>query len=150
MSVRANIAFVLLSWFLAAPSIASSCIDAIQIQETDGRYEASLVEHDYAFLSDLLADNFVWVHNDASAIDSKGSLLDGIRTSRSGPASTSRVSTDVEVRQKGSVAVVTGFTTVRRTGSVRPEKYHFMRTYVLISDRCLLLANHTMRLPDGN
>jgi hypothetical protein len=139
----------------ATSSGDSSCIDPAEIRQTDRRYEESLVQGDHAFLDGLLADEFIWVHNHAGSTDSKESLLQRIKTSRHGSSSKSRNSTDVVVRRKGNAAVVSGFTTVvrpdeyvERTGGLKSAKYHFMRTYVLVDGKCVLLANHTMLVPD--
>jgi len=140
----------------ASGAAASSCVGTEEIRKTDRRYEESLITGDAEFLDNLLAEEFIWVHNHAGTVDTKESLLQKQRTRRFGPASESRDSADVEVRQKGSVAVVTGFTTVvrpdefvKQTGALKSAKYHFMRTYVVINDECLLLANHTMQIPDS-
>lgn len=62
------------------------------------------------------------------------------------PSSVSRTSSDVEVRNFGSTAVVTGFTRVERPdGAV--QNYNFMRTYSVSAGDCRLLANHTMETP---
>jgi len=142
---------------LATLEAPSSCIDPTEIRRTDQLYEQSLLTGDLAFLDSLLADEFVWVHNHANMIESKESLLERIRTSQHRLANKSRFSSEVVVRKKGSAAVVSGYTTVerhdefvRRTDAPQSAKYHFMRTYVLVDDKCLLLASQTMLVWDSN
>ena len=50
---------------------AQSCLEPEQIKETDKKYEAALLQGGCSFLRELLADEFVWVHNDAGATDTK-------------------------------------------------------------------------------
>jgi Domain of unknown function (DUF4440) len=151
-----HISGILLFSISAISNAMPSCIAPAEIRQIDRRYEESLVTGDVVFLRGLLADGFIWVHNHAHAIDSKESLLRGIQSLREAPASKSRISTDVEVRREENVAVLTGFTTVertddyvKRTGASRSSRYHFMRTYVLVGDKCVLLANQTMLVPHG-
>ena len=144
-----------LAFLTTSSSGTSSCIDPAEVRKTDQRYEESLVEGDVAFLDGLLAEEFVWVHTRSGRIDSKESLLQRLRSPRYGPMSKSRISEEVEVRQKGSVAVVTGFTTVERpdefvngAGALPLSKHRFMRTYVLVDGQCLLLAKQTARVTE--
>lgn len=97
----------------------------------------------------MLAVDFIWVRNHASGVDTKASLLERVSDPAVGAtgATRSRVSSDVDARVLGSTGVVTGFTVVDRGSS--PTRYNFMRTYVEVSGRCLLLANHTMEVPEG-
>jgi Domain of unknown function (DUF4440) len=140
----------------AVSAAAISCIAPAEIRQIDRRYEQALLTGNVVFLRGLLADEFVWVHDHARTIDSRESLLQSIQDSRETPASKARISTDVEVHRKANVAVVTGFTTVertdefvKRTGASRSSRYHFMRTYVLVDDKCVLLANQTMLVSGG-
>jgi len=121
-----------------------SCLDPAALIQLDAQWERALLESDGDFLATLLAEDFIWVHNHASAVDTKSLLLE--RLSDPTGDTRSRVSSDVEARILGSAAVVTGFTVVDR-GSTS-TRYNFMRTYVEVSGRCLLLANHTMALPE--
>jgi len=148
MNLRTSVAVGAVLLGSIGAEAASSCLDPEQIKETDKKYETALLRGGCTFLTGLLADEFVWVHNDASATDTKQTLLERMCGDRSTSTTVSRVSSNVEVRQKGEVAVVAGFTVVQRRGSPLPAKYHFMRTYVRMGDKCELLANHTMRLPD--
>jgi len=58
----------------------------------------------------------------------------------------SRIQSEVKVAITGKTAIVTGFTVVDR-GPI-PTKYHFMRTYVEVDGKCLLIGNHTMAVPE--
>jgi hypothetical protein len=136
---------------------AQSCLDEAELKRLDGQYEQSLVKDDHVFLEALLAEEFIWVHNHASSIDTKESLTERLSSSEGQPTNKSRVSSDVEVRRRGNAAVIMGYTTVerhdeyvKRTGGPRSAKYHFMRTYVLVDGRCLLLGNHTMKVWDSS
>ena len=135
---------------------AQSCLDEDELKRLDGQYERSLVEDDYAFLKTLLAEEFIWIHNHASSVSTKASLIEGMSSSERQPVSKSRVPSEIEVRRSGNAAVVTGYTAierhdgfVERTGAPRSANYHFMRTYVLVDGKCLLLGNHTMKVWDS-
>jgi hypothetical protein len=68
------------------------------------------------------------------------------RAEKPNDATRSRISRDVKAIVLGKTAIVTGITVVDRGPS--PVTYHFMRTYVEVKGKCLLLANHTMAIPD--
>ena len=126
-----------------------SCLEADNIKALDLQWEQALKNSDAAFFESRLADDFLWVHNHASAADTKADL---IKRSNDPDASAtgdpiSRTSKDVQVLQLGSTTVLTGFTTVERETS--SPKYNFMRTWVEVDGRCYLLASHTMHIPEG-
>ncbi len=129
--------------------VSQTCLDPTALRRLDGEWERSLLESDLAFLRTILAEDFVWVHNHASGIDTRDALLARAADPAVGAsgAPRSRVSSDVEVRVLGSTGVVSGFTVVDRGPG--PTRYHFMRTYVEAAGRCVLLANHTMEVPEG-
>ena len=111
-------------------------------------WEKALLESDVAFLENLLADDFVWVHNHASLIDGKESAISRAKRIQSGQADDTkgRVSRDQKVVILGNTGVVSGYTVVDR--GPKPVTYHFMRTYALVDGKFKLLANHTMAIPD--
>ncbi|NNE45751.1 MAG: nuclear transport factor 2 family protein [Rhodothermales bacterium] len=124
---------------------ADSCLDTESVIGMDAGWEKALLENDEDHLDWLLADDFVWVHNHATHIDTKEGLLQSV-ASRDETDMKSRVQSDIEVRTLDNTAVVTGYTVVtRESGSTR---YRFMRTYVETSQSCLLLANQTMAIHD--
>jgi hypothetical protein len=110
----------------------------------------ALLESDAARLKKLLAEDFIWIHNHASGIDTKSTLLERASNSTEGVLGPvkSRISSNVDVRILGTTGVVTGFTAVDRDTS--QQKYNFMRTHVEISGRCILLANHTLEISPEN
>ena len=68
-----------------------------------------------------------------------------------------RVQEGVSVLIAGESAVIYGFTNVQRSatflariGGSEHQRYHFMRTYTLVDGQCLLLANHTMQIPEDS
>ncbi len=139
---------ILLSGLSVTSVIAQkSCIEPENLKNLDSQWEKALLDSNAEFLEAILADDFIWVHNHASMIDSREALLK--RTSNpNAPGNTkSRVSKDVKVIVLGSTGVVTGITIVDRGPS--PTTYHFMRTYTEVDGKCYLLANHTMAIPDN-
>lgn len=118
-----------------------------QLVDLDKSWERALLNSEVEFLDQLLADEFIWVHNHASLIDGKPEVLSRAKKIRGGqPDDTrNRSSRDQQVVLLGQTAVVSGFTLVDR--GPHPTTYHFMRTYVLVDGSWKLLANHTMAIP---
>ena len=140
--------FAVLLLFAVWPASAQeSCLNAEALLRVDAEWERALLESDAERLRTLLAEDFIWVHNHASAVDTRASLLERASDPAVGTAGSarSRTQSNVEYRILGSTGVVNGFTVVDR-GS-RSNRYNFMRTYAEVSGRCLLLANHTMEIP---
>lgn len=119
-----------------------------QVMKLDQGWEKALLEADVAFLENLLADEFVWVHNHAGMIDGKEAVVARAKRIQGGQSDNTRnrTSRDQKVVILGSTAVVSGFTVVDRGPA--PTTYHFMRTYALVDGKFRLLANHTMAIPN--
>lgn len=114
----------------------------------DEGWEKALLESDIAFLENLLADEFVWVHNHAGQIDGKEAAISRAKRIQAGQKddTRNRNSRDRQVVILGETGVVSGFTVVDRGPS--PVTYHFMRTYAKVDGEWKLLGNHTMAIPD--
>ncbi|WP_323849884.1 nuclear transport factor 2 family protein [Algoriphagus persicinus] len=135
-----------LSTFFSAVA-QNNCMTVETIKALDAQWEANNLAPDPEFFRNVLAENFVWVHNHASMIDTKEAVIKRAenQAAKGSSDTRSRIQSEVEVAITGNVAVVTGFTIVDR-GPV-PTTYHFMRTYVEIDGKCLLTGNHTMAVP---
>ncbi|WP_157243346.1 nuclear transport factor 2 family protein [Algoriphagus resistens] len=136
---------VLISFYAKAQQ---RCMTAESIKALDAQWEASNLNPDPGFFRNVLAEDFIWVHNHASMIDTKEAVVKRAETqSAKGTSDTrSRIQEGVKVAITGNTAVVTGFTVVDRGPT--PTKYHFMRTYVEINGKCQLIGNHTMAIPE--
>ncbi len=119
-----------------------------QLLSLDLGWEKALLDSDVAFLENLLADDFIWVHNHAGQIDGKEAAISRAERFQAGQADDTRgrVSRDQKVVILGNTGVVSGYTVVDR--GPRPVTYHFMRTYTLVEGKWKLLGNHTMAIPD--
>ena len=119
-----------------------------QLLELDKSWEKALLNSEVAVLEELLAEEFIWVHNHASQIDGKEEALSRAKKIRAGQQDDTRNRTPREqkVVLLGQTAVVSGFTLVDR--GPQPTDYHFMRTYALVEGKWKLLANHTMAIPE--
>jgi hypothetical protein len=126
-----------------------TCLSPSAILDLDEGWERALLESDAEWLSTYLAEDFVWVHDHASNVDTKAPLVERASDPSYGTAglARSRLQSDVESRVLGSTAIVTGFTVVDR--GVTKTRYNFMRTYAEVEGHCFLLANHTMVVPEG-
>jgi hypothetical protein len=119
-----------------------------QLVELDKGWEKALLNSEVAILEELLAEEFIWVHNHASLIDGKAETLSRAKRIRAGQQDDTRNRSprDQKVVLLGQTAVVSGFTLVDR--GPQPTYYHFMRTYALVEGKWKLLANHTMAIPE--
>jgi hypothetical protein len=146
MSVVAIASLLLLAGCMPAET-PRTCLDDTELRALDAGWERAVLEGDADFLDGLLADRFVWVHDHASSIDSKESLLAWVVGNRTASTMRSREQSEVETRRLGSSAVVMGYTVVDREGG--KTRYRFMRMYVETASGCQLLANQTMAIPQG-
>ncbi len=119
-----------------------------QLVELDKGWEKALLNSEVTILEELLAEEFIWVHNHASQIDGKAETLSRAKRIRAGQQddTRNRSAREHQVVLLGQTAVVTGFTLVDR--GPQPTNYHFMRTYALVEGKWKLLANHTMAIPE--
>ncbi|MEN2280999.1 nuclear transport factor 2 family protein [Algoriphagus sp. SE2] len=125
-----------------------TCMTEENIKALDAQWEEAILHPDPDFLESILADKFIWVHNHYSMVDTKETTVESRKRqkARGGSNIKSRTQSDVKVAITGNTAIVTGFTDVDRP--VNPAKYHFMRTYVEVNGKCLLVGNHTMAIPE--
>lgn len=135
--------------FCSATAMADDCLAPEALKRLDGQYEDALRVGDPDFMQSLLAEDFVWVHNHAVATEDKATLIGRLDDEHEEPMA--RRSEQVQHRRLNNTAVLSGFTTVEKAprevgGEVRGNKYHFMRTYVIVGSRCYLLANQTMKV----
>ncbi|MDR7130606.1 ketosteroid isomerase-like protein [Algoriphagus sp. 4150] len=142
---------IILSAFLMMAFTVSSqqkCITEASIIALDAQWEENNLDPNPEFFRNVLAEDFIWVHNHASMIDTKEAVVKRAEDQAAkGTSDTqSRTQSDVKVAITGNTAIVTGFTIVDRGPT--PTKYHFMRTYVEMEGKCLLVGNHTMAIPE--
>lgn len=111
-------------------------------------WERALLSSDSEFLENLLADEFIWVHNHAGLIDGKEAVVSRAKRIQAGQAddTRNRTSRDQQVVILGETGIVSGYTVVDRGPS--PTLYHFMRTYAWVDGKWKLLGNHTMAIPE--
>jgi hypothetical protein len=124
-----------------------TCMTAENIKALDAKWEEANLHPDPDFMESVLAKEFVWVHNHASMTDNKMAVVARAKKQKSNGISDtkSRIQSEIKVAITGKTAIVTGITIVNR-GPI-PTKYHFMRTYVEVDGKCLLVGNHTMAIP---
>jgi ketosteroid isomerase-like protein len=133
-------------WFCSHLTLAQNQKE--QLLTLDLGWEKALLTSDVEFLGNLLADEFVWVHNHASLIDGKEAVINRAKRIQAGQKDDTRNRTprDQQVVILGQTGIVSGFTVVNR--GPNPVTYHFMRTYAREGGEWKLLGNHTMAIPD--
>lgn len=121
-----------------------------ELIQLDLQWEKALLDSEVGFLENILAEDFVWVHNHASLIDGKKEVVARAKRIQEGQADNTkgRVSRDQQAVILGQTGIVSGYTVVDRGPS--PTTYHFMRTYTWIDGKWKLLGNHTMAIPEEN
>lgn len=135
--------------FHVCPSFSQSASAAREsLLKIDLGWERALLSSDSEYLENLLADEFVWVHNHAGLIDGKEAVVSRAKRIQAGQAddTRNRTSRDQQVVILGETGIVSGYTVVDRGPS--PTLYHFMRTYAWIDGKWKLLGNHTMAIPE--
>lgn len=146
--MRALFALAFLFALSSGAASANLCLDGEKLVEFDQQYENALLRRDLRFLEKLLADDFYWVHNLASAKENKADLLARLKSSEE-PVK-SRRSHDLTLRKLGSTLVIEGLSSVEKWNAdgktFRTSRYQFMRTYVAIKGECKLLAVQTMKV----
>lgn len=131
-------------------SAQESCLTSDSLKKLDASWEKALLEMNLDFLETTLSENFIWIHDHASQIDSKESLLASGQkfVERNTRNSKSRIQKNIQVIISGNTGIVTGFTDVVRINGTTRTTYNFMRTYAEIDGKCYLIANHTMAIPE--
>lgn len=140
--------FLLLAYFTFLQTISFAQSPEQQLLQVDQGWEKALLESNVEFLENLVAAEFIWVHNHAGLIDGKEAVIARAKRIRGGQAddTRNRTSRDQQVVILGQTGVVSGYTVVDRGPS--PVTYHFMRTYARVNGEWKLLGNHTMAIPE--
>jgi hypothetical protein len=125
-----------------------TCMTAENIKALDAKWEEANLQPDPDFMESVLAKEFVWIHNHNSMNDNKTAVVVRVKSQKeAGIIDTkSRIQSEVKVAITGKTAIVTGITIVDR--GLIPTRYHFMRTYVEVDGKCLLVGNHIMAVPE--
>lgn len=139
---------VVLCCFSSVNLMAAECLEPSRLKALDAQYEEALRVGDIKFLDNLLADDYVWVHNLASDIESKSVLLKRLATEDEIPKS--RISHDITSHRLADTVVLEGLSSVDKYNAdgetFRTSRYRFMRTYVAQKGQCKLLAVQTMKV----
>lgn len=141
---------LLLSISCALPfaALAAPCLPTGELIARDAQYEEAMRVGDVPFLQAWLADDYVWVHTLASAIENKAVIL--ARAAHPPTVPKARTTSDVHAHLLGDSVVLRGLSTVEQWNpdgkTWRSARYQFMRTYVNDGGRCKLLAVQTMKV----
>lgn len=138
----------LLAIVIGASLAQADCLQDKALVQLDSRYEEALRVGDRTFLQSLLADDFLWVHNLASAKEGKVELMR--RLSPPAEIPKARESHNISIHRVANVAVLSGLSDVDKWNADgktwRTSRYQFMRTYVKVGQECKLLSVQTMKV----
>jgi ketosteroid isomerase-like protein len=140
----------LLSLCCALPlsALAAPCLPVSDLVQRDQQYEEALRVGDVPFLQAWLADDFVWVHNLASQVETRAVVL--ARSAHPPVVHKSRTTSDVHGHVLGDTVVLRGLNTVEHWNADgktwKTNRYQFMRTYVNVGGACKLLSVQTMKV----
>ncbi len=133
---------------LSLDAFAAPCLPAAELIARDAQYEEALRVGDVPFLQAWLADDYVWVHTLASAIETKAVVL--ARAAKPPVIPKARTTSGVHAHVLGDSVVLRGLSTVDQWNADgktwRSARYQFMRTYVAVDGNCKLLAVQTMKV----
>lgn len=133
---------------VSTPTFANSCLPLDELIARDAHYEEATRVGDAGFLNDLLADDFVWVHNLASAIEDKTVIIK--RAQKPTEIPKARTTSDLHAHVLDNTVVLRGLSNVDKWNpdgkTWRTSRYQFMRTYVSTAKGCKLLAVQTMKV----
>lgn len=139
---------ILLSGFSSMNLIAAECLQSSRLKALDNQYEEALRVGNVKFLNNLLADDYVWVHNLESDIETKSVLLKRMKEQQE--VTRSRKSHDMTLHRLGDTVVLSGLSSVDKDNpdgkTFRTSRYRFMRTYVAVKEQCKLLSVQTMKV----
>lgn len=139
-------AFIVLC-FAAITVSAKSCLPVADLIVRDSQYEEATRTGNVDFLENLLADDFVWVHNLASAVEDKAVIIARAKNLQETPKA--RTTSDVHAHILQNTVVLRGLSSVDKwntDGTWRTSRYQFMRTYVSTTKGCKLLSVQTMKI----
>lgn len=132
----------------AANVFANSCLPVADLIARDSQYEEATRVGDVAFLEKLLADDFVWVHNLASAVENKSVIISRAKNPTEIPKA--RATSEQHAHVLQDTVVLRGLSSVDKWNedgkTFRTSRYQFMRTYVSTKNGCKLLSVQTMKV----
>ena len=139
--------FIFLS-VVAVMASAKSCLPVADLIARDSQYEEATRVGDAVFLENLLADDFVWVHNLASAVEDKTVVIARAKHPQEIPKA--RTTSEVHAHVLQNTVVLRGLSSVDKWNedgkTWRTSRYQFMRTYVNSAKGCKLLSVQTMKV----
>lgn len=131
-----------------AHGASQACLPTPALIALDARYEEALRAGDPAFLQEVLADDYVWVHSLGSSVDTKAALL--ARAKARPVVFKARTTSDVQAHALGGSVVLRGLSSVEQWNADgktwRTNRYQFMRTWVNVDGACKLLSVQTMKV----
>ena len=150
-SLCVNFTSIVLTLF---PSLvlAAQCNNQQQISVLDNNFELAIKNANSNFLQQVLADNFIWVHNLKSMTETKNSLLERLSADNyeTPVQRTSVLEHFIQGQDTWSVMGISHVYKLRPTetdeNNIRHYQYYFSRSYQQIAGKCKLLSSMTMKI----
>jgi ketosteroid isomerase-like protein len=118
-----------------------------ELIKLENEWADALVKHDWAFLDQILADDYIWTDPDGN-VWTKAQFLASLKSGED--VLTAAVADEIRVRVYGDVAVVTGRTTVKEQYKGKDISGQYQWTDMWVKDyagRWQCVASHSSRAP---
>ncbi|WP_169315451.1 nuclear transport factor 2 family protein [Catenovulum agarivorans] len=144
--------FSFLLMLLSPASFAAQCNNQQQVSALDNNFELAIKNANSNFLQQVLADNFIWVHNLKSMTETKTSLLKRLAADNyeTPVQRTSVIEHFIQGQDTWSVMGISHVYKLRPTeadeNNIRHYQYYFSRSYQQIDGKCKLLSSMTMKI----
>ena len=132
--------------------LAAQCNNQQQISVLDNNFELAIKNANSNFLQQVLADNFIWVHNLKSMTETKTSLLERLAADNyeTPVQRTSAIEHFIQGLDTWSVMGISHVYKLRPPeadeNNIRHYQYYFSRSYQQIDGKCKLLSSMTMKI----
>ena len=74
-----NLTLLILAATICQIFAQESCLSTNNLKQLDASWEKAQLELNLEFISSLLAEDFIWVHNHAKTIDDKPAVLERVK-----------------------------------------------------------------------
>ena len=118
-----------------------------QLLALDQQVLEAFITADVAFLKQVLADDFMWVHAGAYRIDDKQAALEGVAARTFTYLGCQQ--SDVKIQQYEDAAILSGYLTVQTNiPDFAEATFHVQKVYVRVKGRWHMATQHSILVRD--